>query len=414
MSMKQYGSVVAAIIVLGFVCGLSGCASAQSTRAKVSGVDEPSASRPDVIVAPGVAVTDGMYARATALDGSVNRSRLAAAMKRAMNGEKITLGFIGGSITEGYPVTTKSKIYARLNAKWWKETFPAAEIVYKNIAISGTNSYFGVHRVGDNLLAAKPDVVVVEFSVNDGNNDFFRESYESLVRKILRAEWNPAVVLVFTTQDDGRNAQEKHATVGAHYAVPMIGFRDAVIPSIARRDFSWTAISDDRVHPNVAGHAVIAELLERYYDSVLADIDTIVFDMASAESPLTGDRYADARMWDSTMLQASSMTGFATGSDNAPYAQGWRTTTGGSISFDVTARNIGFALFKEWGSTTGGLFDVFIDGKRVGTLNGQISDNQYETVELFRSDAKARHTIEIRKAATGAGSDLTLMGLLLS
>ena len=51
--------------------------------------------------------------------------------------------------------------------------------------IGGTNSYLGVHRVDEHLLAYKPDVVIVEFSVNDTDKTMNKYSYDSLVRKIL-------------------------------------------------------------------------------------------------------------------------------------------------------------------------------------------------------------------------------------
>ena len=50
--------------------------------------------------------------------------------------------------------------------------FPDTEVNYVNAGIGATNSYLAVHRVDNDLLAHKPDVVVVEFSVNDSNTIF--------------------------------------------------------------------------------------------------------------------------------------------------------------------------------------------------------------------------------------------------
>lgn len=95
---------------------------------------------------------------------------------------------------------------------WWKETFPQAEFVYCNAGIGGTTSEFGAARVGTDLLAERPDFVIVEFSVNDESTEHFKETYEGLVRKILGAAWNPAVLLVHNVfYHNGANAQVMHA-----------------------------------------------------------------------------------------------------------------------------------------------------------------------------------------------------------
>ena len=102
-----------------------------------------------------------------------NQARIKNVMKRAIAGEKITLGFLGGSITQGSLSSTPETCYAYLVYDWWRKTFPNAEFVYLNAGIGGTTSQFGVARVESDLLRYKPDFVIVEFSVNDDNNEFF-------------------------------------------------------------------------------------------------------------------------------------------------------------------------------------------------------------------------------------------------
>ena len=79
--------------------------------------------------------------------------------------------------------STPETCYAYLVYKWWKEKFPQAQIEYINAGIGGTTSQFGVSRVEQHLLQKKPDFILIEFAVNDDNNEFFRETYEGLIRK---------------------------------------------------------------------------------------------------------------------------------------------------------------------------------------------------------------------------------------
>ena len=51
-------------------------------------------------------------------------------MERARRGERLVIGFIGGSITQGSLSSTPQTCYAYRVYTWWKETFPQAEFVY--------------------------------------------------------------------------------------------------------------------------------------------------------------------------------------------------------------------------------------------------------------------------------------------
>ena len=69
-------------------------------------------------------------------------SHIISVMQRALNGEKLTLAFLGGSITQGCLATTPEGCYAGLTYKWWKDNFPKADFTYVNAGIGGTTSHF--------------------------------------------------------------------------------------------------------------------------------------------------------------------------------------------------------------------------------------------------------------------------------
>ena len=88
-----------------------------------------------------------------------NQARLKKVMDRAIRGEKLTIGFLGGSITQGSLSSKPTLCYAYRVFDWWKQTFPQAEFTYVNAGIGGTTSHFGVARVQSDLLAYEPDFV---------------------------------------------------------------------------------------------------------------------------------------------------------------------------------------------------------------------------------------------------------------
>ena len=132
----------------------------------------------------------------TIVVNSGNQKRLKNLMLRARAGESVAIGYLGGSITMGCDATAPEKCYASLSCQWWRERFPQAEVKYYNAGIGATTSEFGVARADEDLLYAGPDLVFIEFSVNDGNSTHFLETYEGLVRHVYNSPSRPAVVLL--------------------------------------------------------------------------------------------------------------------------------------------------------------------------------------------------------------------------
>ena len=122
--------------------------------------------------------------------------RLKQLLRRAAAGEELTVGFLGGSITQGSLSSTPETCYAFRVYRWFVRTFPQASFHYVNAGIGGTSSHYGVARAVTDVLMYQPDFVVVDFSVNDLKVPFRQETYEGVVRKLLAWPSHPAVVLL--------------------------------------------------------------------------------------------------------------------------------------------------------------------------------------------------------------------------
>ena len=62
-----------------------------------------------------------------------------------------------------------------------------------------------------------PDIVFIEFAVNDYQEPTNGEAYESMVRKVLNQPNQPAVVLVFSVFKTKWNMQDFYQPLGAFY-----------------------------------------------------------------------------------------------------------------------------------------------------------------------------------------------------
>ena len=367
---------------------------------------------------PAGGITDEMYERALFNEGG--RERLAAAMRKASRGESVTVGVIGGSITQGTAASNSALCYASLFFEWWRGKFPDCEINTVNAGIGGTDSYLGVNRADQQLLSYDPDAVIVEFSVNDADKIMNKFSYDSLVRKILSYKTDPAVILLFTTQENGTSLQDTHRQIGEAYDLPMISYREAVYPLVSEGALDWKTISPDNIHPNDAGHSIIGQLLSRYLDSVYDDLDNIPEEIPEFDSePLTLDYYKDAVMYFPSTLEAVSEEGFVTGTNSVypdKFPENWVAESGGSISFELDCRTCGIFYLKTVDGK-GGKYEVLVDGERKAFIDSDFKGgwgNYGETKSVLLTGETAHHTVEIKPVEGSENTSMTILGIMAS
>lgn len=232
--------------------------------------------------------------------GAINRGnlyRLKKLMRRAQSGERLTIGFIGGSITQGSLSSTPRTCYAYLVYNWWRKKFPQAEFLYVNAGVGGTTSQYGAARAEEDLLCHNPDFVIVEFSVNDENNDHFAETYEGLVRKIYRSGSEPALLLLHNVRyDNGENAQEEHGKIGGAYELSCISMKEAVYGKVASGEVPIRSITPDDLHPNDAGHELVAETVIKFLEETSKNCseEESPFYKGGLPEPVTKNRYENS------------------------------------------------------------------------------------------------------------------------
>ena len=237
-------------------------------------------------------------------------TRLKNLMKRAANGESLVIGFLGGSITQGSLSSTPKTCYAYLVYEWWKKSFPNASFSFVNGGIGGTTSHYGGARAWKDVLCYRPDIVTVDFSVNDDANEFFEETYEGTLRRLLAAPSDPAVVVLNNVfYDTGKNAQDYHNRIADHYGIPHVSIKDTVYPDVESGKIVRADITPDNLHPNDKGHRLVADEICKLLDSIKAEMEeeTIAGENIEGKStkteasvllpaPLTENAYEHSRL----------------------------------------------------------------------------------------------------------------------
>lgn len=353
-----------------------------------------------------------------------DNTALAAVMKKAEAGEPITIATIGGSITQGSisngpldkEIETRA-CYADIFFAWWKETFPNAEVTVVNAGIGGTDSYLGVHRVQEDVLDYHPDVVLVEYSVNDGANNDYKNSYDNLVRKILKSEDAPAVMLLFMGQTTLVSAQSVHQYVGFNYELPMLSHLNLITDFFETGRYTAEEMSGDVSHPSVFGHAIVGEMIWKYLNHVYAELDTYGEPAVFDKKAITKERFQNAELVGVGDITPDALGTFSEKANFNGWGTVWESTEGnGEISFTVTCRNLGL-LF--WRSTSGnyGVYEVWVDGEYKADLQAEFLDGwgaYAYSQKIFVSEEEAEHTITLKKKAGSTGDDFVLLKLMIS
>jgi lysophospholipase L1-like esterase len=325
-----------------------------------------------------------------------NQARLQSAFAKAKKGGKLVIGVIGGSITEGSVSRDPDKRYANVVLSWWRKTFPNTEIVLVNAGIGATGTNYGAMRVKRDLLSKSPDMVIIEFAVNDLNTKEDAESYEGVVRQILNAPEKPAVMLLFMTRKNGITAQELESRIGAHYGLPMISYRDALWTEIESDRLKWEQISFDVVHPNENGHVITGELISGFLEEAFKKLsaETPLKVNKKIPPPLFTDDFEFTSLFDGEDLKPLTNKNWEFEKSNKA---GWKSSAPGSvIEFEICGTRIYLSCWKINGPM--GKIKVNVDGRNPVIVDAWFNETwggMRYMVPIGENLRKGKHTVRI-------------------
>jgi len=194
------------------------------------------------------------------------RGGLPNVLAKLRAGKPVAVGYLGGSITAqaGWRVMT---------LKWFQQTYPKAEVREINAAIGGTPSGLGVFRLDQDVLRHKPDLVFVEFAVNDGGTrpaDIWR-AMEGIVRQIWARDATIDICFVYTIHTRSMPADyvkglcprstSAMELLADHYGIPSIDVGLRIVQLHEAGSLLYKAQTDPKTHkrlPAPAGKILFA------------------------------------------------------------------------------------------------------------------------------------------------------------
>lgn len=189
----------------------------------------------------------------------------------------INIVFHGHSVPSGYfatPVVNTLAAYPHLTLINVKGMYPNAVVNVITTSIGGENAEGGEKRFVGDVLSLKPDVLFIDYALNDRNIGLLRA--EKAWRKMIEAALNTGckVILLTPTPDLTEDILNEHAPLEAHAqqirnlaSAYKVGLVDCYLTFKMLKQ-SGKNLSDymaQNNHPNEHGHQVVAEEIKKWF-----------------------------------------------------------------------------------------------------------------------------------------------------
>ena len=189
----------------------------------------------------------------------------------------INLVFHGHSVPAGYfktPIVNTLGSYPYLVLEQIKSIYPFAVVNIINTSIGGENSESGEKRFESQVLTHKPDIVFIDYALNDRRIGLERAkmAWEKMIRAAM--DKNCKVILLTPSPDqtvDITNDQtvlDQHANqiiqLAKYFNVGLIDSY-ALFKNKTKEGVALVDLMSQVNHPNEKGHHLIADEIMKYF-----------------------------------------------------------------------------------------------------------------------------------------------------
>lgn len=193
--------------------------------------------------------------------------------RRAAASGKCTVGYFGGSITDG----EARHNWPHFVDHWLANRLPGTRIVSENIALGATGSPIGLMRCKRDYLPRHCDLTFVEFAVNDNGypTAYRSRTREGLLRQLLRSGTTDVVIVYtfmrdfqpFMSRGEMPDSIREFEELCEHYNLPSVWMSAYTFEMLKRGELRYDEWLPDLLHPQYAGARLYAkpvcELLDR-------------------------------------------------------------------------------------------------------------------------------------------------------
>ena len=344
-------------------------------------------------------------------------------LQKMRSGQEVIISALGGSVTEGAGPAKYTQGYAYQFKDLFTQQYAAdaQKVKFVPAGIGGTPSAMGIVRYQKDVIEAAgraPDLLIIEFAVNDWLECTNTRAMEYIVRKAL--EDGTAVIMLYAAATY-QNQQGQIKPVADFYELPQVSISDGLAGSGVNQEKDSKVYYSDYVHPTRYGHTYMAKCLM----NLLAQIDSSKSDekyqLPAAYKNQNAFKSFQAIFADSKDENVQIKCGSFDKKDTAIqgymhggkcFPQNWMKSAGTDagvvagaeanpdpFTMTVNCKSL-IMVYKNAGSKDFGNAEVYVDGKLTKTYAGHEEGgwNNCMIVMLIDQEKTAQHTVQIKMA----------------
>lgn len=192
--------------------------------------------------------------------------KLIKTIKKLTDGEEVKIAALGDSLTYGWMTKYGFLDYLSimLNNK-----FPGSLFKISNRGIPGDTAKNGLRRVDHDVIGSLPDLVLIQFGLNDAYTDFspedFHKNIDSIILKIKENTSSEIALLTSSAildQEENRIIKKFYMKIkesGKRFNIPVASVDEYWQKKISSGINHRELVQSDGVHPTEKGYELMAE-----------------------------------------------------------------------------------------------------------------------------------------------------------
>ena len=318
----------------------------------------------------------------------------------------ITVGFYGSGAIAGNGVEYMKSAYPFRIRRWFADTYGSDNFKFLFAGTPDTDSRYGAHDVGRNIINEGADIVFLDYSVADMKNPEAKETFETVVRRLLSDPRGIAVVILCTMDAACNSDYENEFEIARAYGCPVISMRHAISKELSAGTFFYSSFTDDGYSLGTNGHAFFGELVSNFLENVRRQTDDINTDtdIPLPSAGLTPCRYMNGWLF-TNYKRANSFGSFIRfGLHYRLFDDScWECSIPGGqpLVYEVDAQYITLMYWRVI-DRTGGRMEVYVDGQYAAMLECDYIDGAEDgtdCVTVYAGDTVGRHVVEVKMSA---------------
>ena len=362
-------------------------------------------------------------------------ARMKKVLAKARQGEKVRIAAIGGSVTEGAGPADFKDGYAYQFFRAFKAKYAAGDgsnLSFNNAGLSGTGSLVGIVRYEEDVVkvcGGNPDLLIIEFAVNDNGDVLCQRTFEAIIRKAMLANPDCAVIAMYAVASYGNTAGQKKP-VADHYVLPQINMMPVVNGAIEKKTFTKEQYFTDYAHPTFEGHQFMSDCLMALVDKMdkaAKDSEQHVPASCFKEPSLYGlkrilpsDTDANVQIERGDFTETDRKCQSLKKTNASDFPENWKKKLNAKaenkpFKMELTCKSL-IMIYKVQASGDAEKFgkaEVYVDGRKVATWDGGKNGgwNNCEPSIVIDERTAAKHTIMVKMAPGSEKLGFTIVAM---